>query len=232
MKNKAATIPLSDAFVVAVLNQDRVGESPHDIYRYPARFSPRFVREAIRCFTDRGDLVVDPFCGGGTSVVEAIALGRRAAGMDINSLATFLTRAKTTPLSIHDVRDIRAWAARLRSFGSKTAGEATLEQFTERSRRHVPSHVSAFFDRVLARLDSVPKGRQQNFVRLVLLSVGQWALDCKARRFSKNIATASRIFFGASADSGSMPRFRHSAINRASQQFTIFSTRAASGNAC
>jgi hypothetical protein len=226
VKNKAATIPLSDAFVAAVLNQDRVCESPHDIYRYPARFSPRFVREAIRCFTDRGDLVVDPFCGGGTSVVEAIALGRRAAGMDINSLATFLTRAKTTPLSIHDVRDIRAWAARLRSFGSKTAGEATLEQFTERSRRHVPSHVSAFFDRVLARLDSVPIGRQQNFVRLVLLSVGQWALDCKTEfptvaeledELQKRLGSVTeqfRAFLAEAAESNQIHRCRLTRMRR------------------
>jgi hypothetical protein len=179
VKNKAATIHLSDAFVTAVLGQGRVSESPHNIYRYPARFSPAFAREAIRCFTDRGDLVVDPFCGGGTSVVEAIAAGRRAAGMDINSLATFLTRAKTTPLSVHDVRHIRAWAVSARSSRSGTADTTNLDKFTERSQRHVPWHISAFFKRVLSQLTRLPQARQQNFVRLVLLSVGQWGLDCK-----------------------------------------------------
>jgi DNA methylase len=178
VRNKIATIQLSDAFVTAVLSQGRVSESPHNIYRYPARFSPTFAREAIRCFTDPGDLVVDPFCGGGTSIVEAISLGRRAAGMDINSLATFLTRAKTTPLSVHDVRHIRAWAVRARSSGSQV-GTTSLDELTERSQRYIPWHISAFFKRVLSQITRLPKARQQNFVRLVLLSVGQWGLDCK-----------------------------------------------------
>ena len=38
----------------------------------------------------------DPFMGGGTTIVEASALGRRAVGTDINSLAVFLTEVKTT----------------------------------------------------------------------------------------------------------------------------------------
>src|SRR5207244_2812370 len=32
----------------------------HNFYRYPARFSPRFVRAAIQAFTKPGDLVIDP----------------------------------------------------------------------------------------------------------------------------------------------------------------------------
>ena len=45
----------------------------HNFYRYPARFSPKLVRAAIEAFTAPGDLVLDPFVGGGTTLVEAIA---------------------------------------------------------------------------------------------------------------------------------------------------------------
>lgn len=38
----------------------------HNFYRYPARFSPALVRAAIRAFTKPGDLILDPFVGGGT----------------------------------------------------------------------------------------------------------------------------------------------------------------------
>lgn len=68
-----------------------------------------FAREAIQAFTRSGETVLDPFCGGGTTLVEAISLGRRAAGMDVSSLATFLARTKTTPISVHDKREIAAW---------------------------------------------------------------------------------------------------------------------------
>ena len=56
-----------------------------------------------------GELVLDPFCGGGTTLLEAISLGRRAAGMDVSALATFIARTKTTPLSVHDRRAISDW---------------------------------------------------------------------------------------------------------------------------
>ena len=41
-----------------------------------------FAREAIEAFTQPGETVLDPFCGGGTTLVEAVSLGRRAAGLD------------------------------------------------------------------------------------------------------------------------------------------------------
>ena len=97
------------SLVSAVSNRDRVTGAPHDFYRYPARFSPVFAREAIETFTKPGETVLDPFCGGGTTLVEAVSLGRRAAGMDVSSLAAFLTRTKTTPISVHDKREIAAW---------------------------------------------------------------------------------------------------------------------------
>lgn len=103
-------IEIPDALIEAILSQERVAQPPHCFYKYPARFSPAFAREALKAFTRRGDTVLDPFCGGGTSLVEALVLGRRAVGFDISSLAAFLTRAKTTPLSVHDKNRILGWA--------------------------------------------------------------------------------------------------------------------------
>jgi DNA methylase len=171
------SITLPEGFVTAVLDQGKVSGTPHEIYRYPARFSPSFAREAIQAFTRPGDLVLDPFCGGGTAVTEAVTLARRAAGMDINSLATFLTRAKTTPLTVHDARRITAW---LKLCDKPLQKQNATETIDGRYCRHLPADISHFFARVLSRIPMLPKRRQQNFVRLVLLSVGQWALDCKA----------------------------------------------------
>jgi hypothetical protein len=71
----------------------------HRYYNYPARFSPLFVRSIIETFTKPGDTIVDPFMGGGTTIIESIASGRRAIGTDINPLSSFITKVKTTPLS-------------------------------------------------------------------------------------------------------------------------------------
>src|SRR5438477_3762612 len=95
-------IAVPDAVIRAVLSQQKVDESPHNLYKYPARFAPSFAREVIKAFSKEGDLVLDPFCGGGTTLLEAMSLERRTAGMDVSSLATFIARAKTTPISVHD----------------------------------------------------------------------------------------------------------------------------------
>jgi hypothetical protein len=69
----------------------------HTFYKYPARFSPLFARAVIQLFTEKGDVVFDPFMGGGTTIVEASAMGRHAIGSDINTLALYVSKVKTTP---------------------------------------------------------------------------------------------------------------------------------------
>lgn len=98
--------------VDGVHSREPVSGLTHGFYRYPARFSPLFVRAAIEAFTEPGDLVLDPFLGGATTAVEALALGRRAAGIDINALAIFVAQAKTLLLSDADLASVRRWALR------------------------------------------------------------------------------------------------------------------------
>jgi hypothetical protein len=85
----------------------------HCFYKYPARFSPGFVRAVIETFTKPGDLILDPHVGGGTSLVEALASGREAVGVDINPLAEFVTRVKCIVFSEAELDTLEAWAARV-----------------------------------------------------------------------------------------------------------------------
>src|SRR5437773_215720 len=90
-------------------SQEPVSGLTHEFYKYPARFSPSFTRAVIQAFTSPGDIIYDPFMGGGTTLVEATTLGRRAIGTDINSLAVFLSEVKTTVLQEPKTKAIRAW---------------------------------------------------------------------------------------------------------------------------
>ena len=58
-------------FIKAVDNRRKVSGHTHDFYRYPARFSPSFAASVIKIFSDPYDLIIDPFMGGGTTLVEA-----------------------------------------------------------------------------------------------------------------------------------------------------------------
>lgn len=50
---------------------------------HPGKMLPELARRAISAYTDPGDLVVDPLCGIGTTLVEAAHLGRRAIGVEL-----------------------------------------------------------------------------------------------------------------------------------------------------
>src|SRR5687768_13035545 len=95
---------------IAAADQSRISGLTHRFYRYPARFSPLFAGTAIQLFSQPGDLVLDPYMGGATTIVEALARDRRAIGSDVNSLSTFLGRVKTTRLTAAERTSLTRWA--------------------------------------------------------------------------------------------------------------------------
>ena len=71
----------------------------HGIHTYPAMFIPQVGRRLLETYSKEGDTVCDIFCGSGTALVESKVLGRNAYGIDLNPLAIFLAKAKTTPIN-------------------------------------------------------------------------------------------------------------------------------------
>ncbi len=68
----------------------------HGIHTYPAMFIPQVARRLLETYSKEGDTICDIFCGSGTALVESKVLGRNAYGIDLNPLAVFLAKAKTT----------------------------------------------------------------------------------------------------------------------------------------
>lgn len=71
----------------------------HGIHTYPAMFIPQVARRLLETYSKEGDTVCDIFCGSGTALVESKVLNRNAYGIDLNPLAIFLAKAKTTPIN-------------------------------------------------------------------------------------------------------------------------------------
>ncbi len=60
---------------------------------HPGKMLPHLAAHAITAYTTPGDLVLDPLCGSGTTLVEALHLGRDAIGIDIEPRFTALAQA-------------------------------------------------------------------------------------------------------------------------------------------
>lgn len=77
----------------------RWGHSIHSLAPYVGRYPPTLPHYFIRRFSDIGDTVLDPFCGGGTTPFEAALNNRYALGNDAFSYAYHLSKAKCNPLT-------------------------------------------------------------------------------------------------------------------------------------
>lgn len=84
-----------------------LSESPFSaIHWHPARFASQLAAALIGLLSKPGDLVLDPFVGSGTTLVEAQRLGRRSIGLDLNPIACLAARAKTLSVRAERVEAI------------------------------------------------------------------------------------------------------------------------------
>ena len=83
----------------------------HALHPYPARFIPQIPRKAIEEWSKKGEVILDPFCGCGTTLLEGILLERSAIGVDNNSVAHLISQAKTTPYTHDDLHELRQFVS-------------------------------------------------------------------------------------------------------------------------
>lgn len=156
--------------------------SPHEFYRYPAKFAPVFAAAAIEAFSEPGDLILDPFVGGGTTAVEGFRLARRVIASDLNPLAAFVTRVKTTRLSAEQQAQVRGWLAAAADV-RLTDPEPNMDVWdsggyfkdlrapeTWRLRKLIALHL----------VDLPVDPDAESFARCIVLRASQWALDMRS----------------------------------------------------
>ena len=81
----------------------------HSLHPYPAKFPPQLPNSRLTQFGTRGQTVLDPFCGSGTTLVEARLLGFNAIGVDVNGLSSLLSKVKATPLTDNEIKAVKAF---------------------------------------------------------------------------------------------------------------------------
>ncbi|HNT76786.1 MAG TPA: DNA methyltransferase [Anaerolineae bacterium] len=95
---------------VSVEVSNKIGESPktytgvYAMHKYWSKKPYNLVARYIERHSNPGDIVLDPFCGSGVTIIESVRLRRRAIGVDINPIAVMSTQMGVTPVDLSQLR--------------------------------------------------------------------------------------------------------------------------------
>ena len=187
--------------VCGARNAQPVKGLTHGFYKYPARFSPAFVRAAIQVFTRPGDLCLDPHVGGGTTLVEALASGRDGIGVDISTLAEFVATVKSTVLTDAELKKLRFWSARLPGAIDIHKPSTQFSDYAKDGYYKHLNHPSRWrlrkaIEQGMASAIQLGTSRLEAFGRCVVLRTAQWALDGRSKHTT---VEEFRSFLGVTA---------------------------------
>ncbi len=106
----------------------------HRLHPYKGKFIPQLVEYFLskridefktEVFFEPGDIVLDPFCGSGTTLVQANELGINAVGIDVSAFNALISNVKVKKVNLVElqtcINDISHW---LRAF---TADQSNIE---------------------------------------------------------------------------------------------------------
>jgi DNA modification methylase len=117
-----AEIDLELSWSESELPQSARTKHVHGLHPYLGKFPPQLAEALIRRHCPEGGLVLDPFCGSGTTLVEAVGLGRDAVGCDISAFNALLSYEKTRR---HDAEAVAAGLAETLARAEATAADAS-----------------------------------------------------------------------------------------------------------
>lgn len=173
----------------------------HGFHAYPARMHPTTAGRLIDLCA--GHLVLDPFCGSGTVLIEAMLAGLRATGIDLNPIAVRLTRCKTRKREPDEEKTLLEAAARIR-----LRADERREKKAGATRRFGEEDTSLYDPHVLLELDGLASGiaQETNVVTrndlemalsAILVKVSRRASDSSAREAPRRIAAGytAKLFF-------------------------------------
>lgn len=78
----------------------------HGLHEYKGKFNPQMARALINAVDPSATALMDPYCGSGTTLVEAMRLGLAVSGIDQNPLAVWITSVKMRTLRLAGTRGL------------------------------------------------------------------------------------------------------------------------------
>jgi len=121
-------------------------------------------------------------------VVEALAAGRRVVGNDLNSIAAFVARVKTTPLQRPEIRAVRRWTKQVRKITYRASRDEIVAYLQPEKMKNMDLPRARFIKKwvasALATISALPTLNSQSFARCIVLRTAQWALDGRRKQTS------------------------------------------------
>jgi Predicted DNA modification methylase len=125
----------------------------HRLHPYKGKFIPQLVEYFLDSHTDRfktetyfskGDIVLDPFSGSGTMMVQACELGMHAIGVDVSAFNALISNCKVAHYDLEEVRFeldriTKELAAFIQNTNTVAFEEALLQELAAFNNVHFPS---------------------------------------------------------------------------------------------
>ncbi len=117
LEKKYNVVDQRDFFANLVNFSTNISIPIHGWFKYREGYSQKLIKELIRRSNlTANEYVIDPFCGSGTTIVEAALNGYSGLGVDVNPMSAFIANTKCTHFSENDLSILRRHIKRFESY--------------------------------------------------------------------------------------------------------------------